>query len=239
SSIGFPYDFDDGTKGIGWFPFQGQFSSHINEHNPIWPFIGKVNGYITRLQYIAQKGTSDLQVAIFRSSLNEEDTGPTPASGLVKDPFPAIEDSLTSAGYSFGFVSEDVLLGSTAKTSILTTEGGGRYAALIVPRETNVSPELVHAIKAFADAHLPVVFVGGLPGANVSFKNLLQDRERVAAGLRDVSQTESAIQAADCTATVSRLAPIVQPQLRFTSGAILPFVKRSIGATRFYLLTNP
>jgi len=236
---GFPYDFDDGTKGIGWFPFQGQFSSHINEHNPIWPFIGKVNEYITRLQYIAQQGKSDLQVAILRSSLNEEDTGPTPASGLVKDPFPAIEDSLTSAGYSFGFVSEDVLLGSTAKTSILTTEGGGRYAALIVPRETNVSPELVHAIKAFADAHLPVVFVGGLPGANVSFKNLLQDRERVAAGLRDVSQTESAIQAADCTATVSRLAPIVQPQLRFTSGAILPFVKRSIGATRFYLLTNP
>jgi hypothetical protein len=236
---GFPYDFDDGTKGIGWFPFQGQFSSHINEHNPIWPFIGKVNEYITRLQYIAQQGTSDLQVAIFRSSLNEEDTGPTPASGLVKDPFPAIEDSLTSAGYSFGFVSEEVLLGSSAKTSVLTTKGGGRYAALIIPHETSVSTELVRALKAFADARLPIVFVGGLPGENVSFKNMQQDRERVVAGLRDVSQAENAIQAADGTAAVSRLAPIVQPQLHFTSGSVLPFVKRSIGATRFYLLTNP
>lgn len=236
---GFPYDFDDGTKGIGWFPFQGQFSSHINEHNPIWPFIGKVNEYITRLQYIAQQGTSDLQVAIFRSSLNEEDTGPTPASGLVKDPFPAIEDSLTSAGYSFGFVSEDVLLGSSAKTSVLTTKGGGRYAALIIPHETSVSTELVRALKAFADARLPIVFVGGMPGENLSFKNMQQDRERVVAGLRDVSQAESAIQAADGTAAVSRLAQIVQQQLRFTSGAVLPFVKRSIGATRFYLLTNP
>ncbi len=236
---GFPYDFDDGTKGIGWFPFQGQFSSHINEHNPIWPFIGKVNEYITRLQYIAQQGTSDLQVAIFRSSLNEEDTGPTPASGLVKDPFPAIEVSLTSAGYSFGFVSEDVLLGSSAKASELTTKGGGRYAALIIPHETSVSTQLVRALKAFADARLPIAFVGGMPGENVSFKNLQQDRERVVSGLRDVSQTESAIQLADGTAAVSRLATIVQPQLRFTSGAVLPFVKRSIGATRFYLLTNP
>ena len=65
---GFPYDYDDGTKGIGWFPFQGQFSSHLNEHNPIWPFVGKVNQYITRLQCIAQQGTNDLQVAFYRSS---------------------------------------------------------------------------------------------------------------------------------------------------------------------------
>jgi hypothetical protein len=236
---GFPYDFDDGTKALGWFPFQGQFSSHINEHNPIWPFIGKVNGYITRLQYIAQKGTSDLQVALFRSSLNEEDTGPTPASGLVKDPFPAIEDSLTSAGYSFGFISEDVLLGSVAKASVLTTKGGGRYAALIVPHETSVSPELAKALKSFADARIPIVFVGGLPRENVSFRNMQQDRELVDAGLREVSHAANAIQTADGTEAANRVARIIPPQLRFASGAVLPFVKRSIGATHFYLLTNP
>jgi len=235
---GFPYDFDDGTKAIGWFPFQGQFSSHINQHNPIWPFIGKVNEYMTRLQYIAQQGTSDLQVAVFRSSLNEEDTGPTPASGLVKDPFPAIEDALTSAGFSFGFVTEDVLLGSSAKDSILTTKGGGRYAALVIPHETSVSPELVQAIGAFATAKLPIIFIGGMPGENVSFKNMQLDRERVAVGLRAVSKATSAIQAANGTEMALRLAPMVEPQLRFTSGAVLPFVKRSIGSTRFYLLTN-
>jgi hypothetical protein len=236
---GFPYDFDDGTRGIGWFPFQGQFSSHINEHNPIWPFIGKVNEYITRLQSIAQQGTSDLQVAIFRSSLNEEDTGPTPATGLVKDPFLAIEDSLTSAGYSFGFVSEDVLLGSSARTSELTTKGGGRYAALMIPHETNVSPELVRTMKAFVAAKLPIIFIGGLPGENVSFKNMQEDRERVTAGLHELSRSMSVIQAANGKDAVSRLAATVSPQLHFTSGAVLPFVKRSIGTTHFYLLTNP
>ncbi len=236
---GFPYDYDDGTKGIGWFPFQGQFSSQINEHNPIWPFIGNVNEYITRLQYIAQQGTSDLQVAIFRSSLNEEDTGPTPSTGLVKDPFPAIEDSLTSAGYSFGFVTEDVLLDSSAKNSLLTTKGGGRYAALLIPHETNVSTDMVKAIKAFATAKLPIVFIGGLPGANVSFKNMQQDRENIAAGLHEISQASGAIQVANNAEATSRLLPIVPSQLHFTSGTAQPFVKRSIGENRFYLLTNP
>src|SRR5208337_5090524 len=163
---GFPYKYDDGTKGIGWFPFQGQFSSQINEANPIWPYIGSVNGYIARLQYIAQQGKSDLQVALYRSALNEEDTGPTPATGEVKDPFPAIETKLTAAGYSFGFVNDEVLLGSSAKGAELTTNGGGHYSALLIPHATNVTPELIPVLKAFAEARLPIFFLGGLPGAN-------------------------------------------------------------------------
>lgn len=35
---GFPYKFDRGTKGIGWYPFS-RYSSQINEANPIWPFL--------------------------------------------------------------------------------------------------------------------------------------------------------------------------------------------------------
>ena len=188
---GFPYDFDNGPKGIGWFPFQGQFSSHINEHNPIWPFIAKVNQYITRLQYVTQQGTDDLQIAIFRSGLNEEDTGPTPAGGRVKDPFPAIEDKLTSTGYSFGFVNEDVLLASTVKDGRLTTKAGSHFSALMIPVETNVSPDLVKALTFFASAKVPIVFVGGLPGANVSFATQGKDRRAIASGLTDVAHARN------------------------------------------------
>ena len=136
---GFPYDFDNSPAGVGWHPFQGQFSSQINQYNPIWPFIAKVNQYITRLQYIAQTGRSELQVAIFRSSLNDDDTGPTLASGPVQDPLPAIEESLTAAGLSYGFVNGDALLRGSATNAAITTKGGGRYSALLIPRETVVS----------------------------------------------------------------------------------------------------
>lgn len=237
---GFPYKFDDGmaeTKALGWYPFQGQFSSQISESNPIWPFIGKVNQYITRLQYIAQKGTSDLQIAIFRSGLNEEDTGPTPANGPVKDPFPAIEDGLTSAGLSFGFVNEATLLTAAAKNATLTTNGGGSYQALVVPHETNVSPEFVRLLQSFADAKVPIVFVGATPGYNVSFRNLKQDRDFVTSGLLQVAP--AVMQVADAAEAASRLAAVVRPQLRFTSGHALPFLKKTFGSTRFYFLTNP
>lgn len=238
---GFPYKFNDGSvKGIGWYPFQAQFSSHINEDNPIWPFIGKVNEYITRLQYIAQEGKSDLEVALFRSSLNEEDTGPTPASGRVRDPFPELEDSLTSAGYSFGFVNEDVLLKSAAKGTSFVTKGGGHYQALVIPHETNVSPKLVKALKAFASARVPIIFVGGLPGPQATFKSIESDRASVASGLRNIESTPAAVQVASATEVAGRLQERIQPQIRFASGdVVLPFVKKTIGTTSFYLLTNP
>jgi hypothetical protein len=236
---GFPYNFDDGPAGVGWHPFQGQYSSHINERNPIWPFIGKVNQYITRLQYIAQTGTSDFQVAIFRSSLNDDDTGPTPAGGPVKDPFPSIEESLTAAGLSYGFVNEGTLLGGSAKNAIVTTKGGGQYTALLIPHETSVSPELVRVLQGFAAAKVPIVFVGGLPGANVSFKDMVENREKVAQGIQDLSHASSVIQAANASESSSRLTSIIQPQVRFISGHILPFLEKSIGTKRFYLLTNP
>ena len=236
---GFPYSFNQGLPGIGWFPFQGQFSSQINERNPIWQFIGKVNQYISRVQFIAQRGKSSLQVAILRSALNEDDTGPTPASGPVKDPLPAIEDSLTAAGFSWGFVNEDTLRNSFARNSRLTTKGGGEYDALLIPHESGVSPQLAQALMAFSSAHLPIVFIGGLPAENVSFKNLEHDRASVDAVLDQVSHASSAILCADGDNAAVRLAQVVRPQIQFIAGEMLPFLKKKIGTIDFYLLTNP
>lgn len=235
---GFPYKFDVGPKGIGWYPFS-HYTSQMNEVNPFWPFIGKINTYITRLQYIAQTGASDLQIAIFRSSLSQDDTGPWPASGLVPDPFPAIEKALTVAGLSFGFVNEDALLGGGATNGKLSTRGGGRYQALVIPHETNISPELVKKLESFANARVPIVFVAGSPGANVSFLTLQQDCEQVDAGLAEIERAPSSEMSSNPADAASRLATLIPPQVSFVSGDILPFLKKTIGTTRFYLLTNP
>ena len=235
---GFPYKFAAGPEGIGWYPFS-RYSSQMNEANPFWPFMGKINAYIARLQYIAQTGASDLQVAIFRSSLNQDDTGPSPASGPVPDPFPAIERALTAAGLSFGFVNEDALLDGGARDRSFSTGRGGRYRALVIPHETNISPELVKKLQSFAAARVPIVFIGGLPGANASFITLQQDRDQVDAGLAGIERAPSSEMSADPVDTASRLATLIPPQVSFVSGAVLPFLKKTVGATRFYLLTNP
>jgi len=236
---GFPYKYDRDPKGIGWFPFQGLVSSQINEANPIWPFFGKLNQYITRLQYITQTGASDEQVAIFRSSLSQDDIGPAIATGPTKDPFPPLEDALSSSGLSFAFVNEDALLGSSAKEAQLTTKFGGKYAALVISRETNVSPALVKMLRQFVDARVPIVFVGSLPGANASFKTMELDRAQVTAGLLKLEASLSTYKAADASEAASQLAAVIGPQVNFVSGDKLPFLKKTIGATSFYLLTNP
>ena len=235
---GFPYKLDAGPKGIGWFPFKS-YSSQFNEANPFWPFLGKINSYITRIQYIAQTGASDLQVAIFRSSLSQDDTGPAPASGPMPDPFPGIEDALTSAGLSFGFVNEETLLPGSAMGTTFSTSGGGRYKAIVIPHETRVSPELVEKLESFANAGVPIVLIGGLPGANASFASLKQDRDRIDAGLAKLARAPRSEMSANPTDAASHLATLIPPQVSFVSGDVLPFLKKSIGATRFYLLTNP
>jgi hypothetical protein len=234
---GFPYKYADGTAGIGWFPFQGQFSSQINETNPIWPFIGKINDYITRLQFITQRGASDLQVAIYRSALNEDDMGPASGSGPAADPFPAIEKSLTASGYSFGFVNEAVLTESSARTEVLTTKAGGRYRALLIPHETNISPDVATALERFAAGRLPLIFVGGMPGADAGFKNLGQGKEYIATVLQKLHT--SVEEAANGEQAATQLAAKVEPQIHFAASGGLPFVKKTIGSTRFYLLANP
>ena len=94
-------------------------------------------------------------------------------------------------------------------------------------------------MKGFAAAKVPIVFVRGLPGANVSFKDMIEDREKVATTIQDLSRTPSAVQAINSSEAASRLASIVQPQVRFASGPTLPFFEKTIGKTKFYFLTNP
>ena len=234
---GFPYQLDAGPKGIGWYPFKS-YSSQFNEANPFWPFLGKINSYITRIQYIAQTGASELQVAIFRSSLSQSDTGPPPASGPVPAPFPAIEKALTAAGLSFGFVNEDALLGGGATDSTFSTRAGGHYKVLVIPHETNVSPELVKLMESFANARVPIIFVGGSPGASVSFSMLKPGRDQVSAGLAVIERAPGSEMSANPGDAASRIAARIPPQVSFVSGDVLPFLKKTIGATRFYLLTN-
>lgn len=235
---GFPYKLDTGIKGIGWFPFRA-VSTPVMETNPIWPYIGKVNRYITRLQYIAQEGASDLQVAIFRSSLNTDDTGPSPGSGALIDTLPDIEESLTSAGYSFGFVNQESILSSSVKDGAFRTAGGGVYKALVIPQQARIAPSLLRLLKSLASAHIPVIVEGGLPSADAGFKNLKLEREQVSLDLEKLTREHLITQAKDAKSLGAALSPHVAPQVRFVSGDTLPFIKKTIGSTTFYLLTNP
>ena len=58
---GFPYESMD-RPGPGWFPFSSQyelvstFSSHLNFHNPFWPYLKPLNDYMARVHTLSQSG---------------------------------------------------------------------------------------------------------------------------------------------------------------------------------------
>ena len=237
---GFPYRFDDGmVKGLHWFPFQGRFSSDMSEDNPIWPFVGKLNGYITRVQLIAQRGKPELQVALFRSALNEDDSGPSSGLGSSADPYPEIEKELTAQGLSFGFMNEDTLDRSAAKDGQLTTLTGGEYRAIVIPSIAKVTPRAVKALQSLAAAHIPVVFVGGDPAPKLTYASMQSEKNEIDAGMAFLKNEAEVLHAKDASEAAGRIASAVPAQVRFVAGDVLPFVKWTFGNARFYLLTNP
>ncbi|EQD52103.1 hypothetical protein B1A_12851, partial [mine drainage metagenome] len=76
---GYPYEYMDRPE-PGWHPFaaNGSFSSHMNQHNPFWPYLPRLNEYITRVQYISQTGTTVAPVALYRGLLAYDSIEPAP-----------------------------------------------------------------------------------------------------------------------------------------------------------------
>lgn len=62
--------YDDAYGQIGWYPFGGPendslFSNNYGPRSPLWPFVPKLNIYISRVQGLLQQGKPDVDVFIY------------------------------------------------------------------------------------------------------------------------------------------------------------------------------
>lgn len=73
---GTPYRYyPEGYPKEGWFPFYNSalginFSSNLNENNPFWKYIGSLNRYVQRAQYVLRSGKPNADVLIYYPFLN-------------------------------------------------------------------------------------------------------------------------------------------------------------------------
>lgn len=224
---GFPYEYMDRAE-PGWHPFLQPlpFSSHMNRHNPFWPYLPALNLYIARLQYISQTAANQAQVAVFRGNLAYEQTG-----GAAE---PEIDIRLIEAGYSFDHINEDALLGSRVEGGRLITPGGASYGQIMLLNETRISLELAEKLAGFISARCPVLFVGSVPREEAGYKDYRQRTERIRSLLN-----ERVPFAANVTAAITALRENAPPNVEFRkpAGPVFFFDKR-IGETEFYFLRN-
>ncbi|MHB1795507.1 MAG: glycosyl hydrolase [Acidobacteriaceae bacterium] len=229
---GYPYDYMDRPE-PGWHPFaaNGSFSSHMNQHNPFWPYLPRLNQYITRVQYISQTGTTVVPVALYRGSLAYDSIEPAP-------PEPEIATRMMAAGYNYDHIDAYVLLHSKVVGGKLISPGGEAYSVLMLPYQKTVSTPVADQLTAFAHQGLPIVFLGGTPLAE---RNVVDGQLPVIAATNPLAKLlrEKNVHATpDASGAVKILIADIQPNLQF-GGESVPFIEKHIGALDIFFLRNP
>jgi len=226
---GFPYEYMDRPE-PGWYPFLWPlpFSSHINPHNPFWPYMAALNEYITRLQLISQQGTNVAPVALYRSQLPAEGT-----PGKRE-----INTRLMEVGYNFDHMNADALLKSRVENKELVSPGGAHYAALILQSERSIPLEVGERLLDFCQRGLTVIFIRQAPQEESGYLDYPQKTEKIQTLMRSTLQNGGkVVQSAEDAVTALRQS--VEPNLRFTGTASAPFIEKRIGNIDAFFLCNP
>jgi hypothetical protein len=251
---GFPYEYMD-RPDPGWFPFASQyeltwtFSSHLNFHNPFWPYLKPLNDYMARVQTLSQAGRSVSRVALYSHRLYYPNWMPT------DEDYP-LEYSLMANGYNFDFINEDTLLRhSTVESRELHTPGNV-YPSLVLRNESKITLELAEKLAEFARAGLPIVFAETIPSEEVSFKDYGSNGQRIHQIMQEIIGSRK--DGAGKSATVEQKGSVrfvpqatdvpevletelkVSPNLRFSTPEPSVFFHQfDVGSSSFFFFRNP
>lgn len=230
---GFPYIIPQ-VPLPGWHPFigiygDGNYSSQLNELNPFWPHLARLNSYMTRVQFISQTGSNVAAVALYRNDLAH--------SAEDNPPPPKLNQAIIDAGYNYDHINTDSLLHCDARDRMLVSAGGARYRALVFPSLDSISAALAEKLQEFAAAGLPILFSGQVPLEADGFLHRDLDTRRVDTAMHGLRNAHSAHFSTDIEGLVSMLQKAVDPNIRFHSKALF-FIQKSIGRLNAFFLRN-
>ncbi len=218
----------------GWHPFNGHgdgnYSSQLNEQNPFWPYLGPVNAYMTRVQYISQTGRTVSAVALYRNDL-------THGAG-EQPPVPRLNQALLDAGFDYDHINAESLMRCSADAGMLITTGGASYRALVLPSLHGIDAGLAEKLTEFASAGLAIFFSGQAPLRSVGFLNAVEGTMKVQAAMRSLRSVANVYFATGIPDTIAQLGKSVGPNVRFRGNA-LPFIQKRIGEINAYFICNP
>lgn len=235
---GYPYKFAHGARWPSWWPWSSEYppvsgvSEGFTPNIPLWRHLPRLADYFARAQTVLRAGKPITDVAMYRDAQGyklaplelEGEKQMQPGDGFE----PLVDSALTRSGFSFDVVNpatvEDPATRVKADRLIVQRPG---YEALVVDLEASrrtgkldnsdaMAASVARRMVRFADAGLPIVFVGQFPSRGVSYRNAViedaQLRDAVAKLERspNVRLSESE---ADVPAALAELG--VEPDLAF------------------------
>lgn len=217
-----------GTQWPGFEGFgQSSWSNSWGERQPNWNHANAYTSFISRNQMVLREGTAKLDLAILDLRYWEtiDYSGP---SKVYQD-----NSALEHAGYTYDFVSPAALkLDNAQVTGGRLDADGPAYKAILLDNETAIPQAAAEKLLAYAQAGLPVIFIGTMP------------TESAYSGEDTVAQIMEQLKSYACVKLVASTADVpaalaeldVEPAARYD--ATLLNVHRQSEDADFYYLYN-
>jgi len=145
------------TTWPGYVAFSYLFSEQWSNKQPSWENgLADALNHIARMQFIFQQGTPKTDIAMYNKQSATNANFPTLYA----------QTDLLDAGWTYTYLSPDnfALPEALAKNGVLAPDGPAYKAMVVDANYTNVTVDSIQALASYAQAGLPIVFVGGTPG---------------------------------------------------------------------------
>jgi hypothetical protein len=226
---GYSYNISPNATWPGWIRFgQNSFSENYGKQ-PTWQNVKTVSDFLGRVQTVLREGRQITDVAVYRHSYWDQISG---GSFYYKD-----GSALTSAGYSYGFVSPAMLdlKNFTVSKKRLDPEGAG-YRALIIDEGETLPLSTAKKLLELAKTGFPIIFVGTPPTESPFFKESSADIKGIVSRILDTDAGINVVHKESVPAILEglKVIPDAQPSSKTTA---LP-VRRSTESENYYYLFN-
>lgn len=141
----------------------GPYGIHWDRNQTWWPYVGEYHKYVTRCQYLLQKGETIADILLL---------APEEAPFVFKAPESYVKgDSFMpdKRGYNFDVCPASILYSARVENGYLKFPGGMKYKLLVLPEFERMTPKLLKKIEYLAANG--AVIVGNPPKKSPSLSN--------------------------------------------------------------------
>ena len=226
----------------------------------------QLNTYVARVQYLMQSGPACPQIGVFYPLLNYPDASlqheemmqgyvdehdvPLKSSALMRPPKHHGDDEqwiisacdmanqLTAHGYNYVHINEERLLNAVTVDRRLQI-GSSSLDALVLVQQETVSVALAERLERFAQAGLPILFVGRIPDRQPGFFEWQNGDAKVAETMRAIAARRETLiaSAADLPSRIKDMG--VQPHIVYDEPQpTIHYIERSADSDRIFFFRN-
>lgn len=203
----------------------------FNQHNPWWPVMPEITGYLQRLSFLLRQGEPANQVAVYVPT-DDAQADFIPGHVAVTDYVPhyitpELTASILDAGYNFDYIDATAI----AKLAI-------KYPVLVLPHVDRIPLATLRQIAAYVEKGGKVVAVGRLPQHAPGLKDAAESAQ-IEALARRLSQNQNWQFAAGDVETGSLLKKVVMPDMQLaTPTPEIGFIRRKLPFADVYFVAN-